>query len=112
MDGYVLTDTLTPRQLSELMGLDYEIVEALYSLYAMENNQYGQLINGLDEYSVPMFDMFLFLKDKLDENNISLEGGEMDVGDMLGQLETARQQMKNDRYSRMVIYLNLPEESK
>ena len=111
MDGYVLTDTLTPRQLSELMGLDYEIVEALYSLYAMENNQYGQLINGLDEYSVPMFDMFLFLKDKLDENNISLEGGEMDVGDMLGQLETARQQMKNDRYSRMVIYLNLPEES-
>ena len=35
----------------------------------------------------------------------------MDVGDMLGQLETARQQMKNERYSRMVIYLNLPEES-
>lgn len=112
MDGYLLTDALNPRELSELMGLDYEIVEALYSLYAAENTQYGQLISGINEYSVPLFDMFIFLKDKLEENNISLDGGEMaDVGDLFGQLETAEKQMKNDRYSRMVVYLNLPEES-
>ena len=74
MDGYLLTDALNPRQLSELMGLDYEIVEALYSLYSVEHTQYGQLISGIDEYKVPLFDMFIFLRDKLDENNIVLEG--------------------------------------
>jgi len=112
MDGYLLTDALNPRQLSELMGMDYEIVEALYSLYAVENDQYGQLINGLEEYHVPLFDMFIFLKDTLEENNISLDGGDMAMaGDMLSQLDTARSQMKNGDYSRMVIYLNLPEES-
>jgi predicted RND superfamily exporter protein len=30
---------------------------------------------------------------------------------MLGQLETARQQLQSEHYSRMVVYLNLPEES-
>ena len=112
MEGRMLTDALNPRQLSELMGLDYEIVEALYSLYAVENSQYGQLIGGLEEYKVPLFDMFIFLKDMLEKGNIDLDmGGEMDIGSMLSQLDTARQQMKNDNYSRMVIYLNLPEES-
>ena len=111
MDGYHLTDALNPRQLSELMGLDYEIVEALYSLYSVEHTQYGQLISGVDEYKVPLFDMFIFLKDKLDENNIVLEGDMAQAVELFAQLETAEKQMKNENYSRMVVYLNLPEES-
>jgi len=59
-----------------------------------------------------MFDMFIFLKDELEARNISLSGDGMEeMGDMLEQLETARQQMRTEKYSRMVIYLNLPEES-
>jgi len=112
MDGYMLTDALTPRQLSEMIGMDIEVVELLYSAYAVEQNQYGDLLGGIDEYAVPMFDMFLFLKDEMEARNISLEGeGMEDMGSMLGQLETARQQMRTEKYSRMVIYLNLPEES-
>ena len=112
MDGYMLTDALTPRQLSEMIGLDYEVCELLYSAYAVEQNRYGDLLSGIDEYAVPMFDMFLFLKDEMEARNISLEGeGMEDMGSMLGQLETARQQMRTEKYSRMVIYLNLPEES-
>ena len=112
MDGYMLTDALTPRQLSEMIGMDYEVVELLYSAYAVDRNQYGDLLGGIDEYAVPMFDMFLFLKDEMEARNITLEGDGMEeMGSMLGQLETARQQMRTEKYSRMVIYLNLPEES-
>ena len=111
MEGYKLTDRLTPRQLSELIGLDYEVVQVLYTGYAMEHDQYGEILNGLEEYDVALFDMFLFLKDQMDEYNISLNGGDAaDMTDMLAQLDTARAQLQNDRYSRMVVYLNLPEE--
>lgn len=33
------------------------------------------------------------------------------IGDMLDQLEMARTQMQSENYTRMVVYLNLPEES-
>ncbi len=112
LDGYTLTAALTPRQFSELVGLDYEVAQLLYSAYAAEEDQYGAILNGLDEYTVPLFDLFLFLKDTMEENNIAIDGGDgMDVGEMLGMLDTARTQMRTDKYSRMVVYLNLPEES-
>ena len=112
MDGYTLTDALNPRELSELIGLDYEVAQALYSVYAAEQTQYGQLISGIDEYEIPLFDLFLFLKDQLDTYNIVLEDEGMgSLTEMFDQLETAQAQMQSDRYSRMVVYLNLPEES-
>ena len=112
MDGYMLADALTPRQLSELVGLDYEVVQALYSLYAMEQNEYGEILNGLDEYKIPLFDMFLYLKTQLETHNIVLESEEQETLDELFlQLEKAQLQLQNDNYSRMVVYLNLPEES-
>jgi hypothetical protein len=111
MDGYMLTDALTPRQLAELIDMDYEVMQLLYTGYAVANNQYGQLLGGIEEYKVPLFDMFLFLKDEMDARNISLGGdGEMDMTAMLGQLDTARNQLRTDNYSRMVVYLTLPEE--
>ncbi len=109
MDGYMLTDALTPRQLAELIGLDNEITEVLYTAYAAQENQYGKIINGIDEYKVPLFDMFIFLKDQMETNNIELEGME-DMTDMLGQLDMAKAQMQSENYSRMVVYLNVPEE--
>lgn len=112
IDGYKLTDALTPRQLSELLDIDYEVIQVLYAAYASEHSQYGQIINGLDNYAVPLFDIFLYLKDVLQNNHIQLSGEDMaDLGDMLQQLETAETQLKTDKYSRMVVYLNLPEES-
>lgn len=109
MGGYMLTDALTPRQLSELLGLDYEVTQLLYSYYAIEHNQYGHILSGLDQYGVPLFDMFIFLKDELQSRNISLGDNEMDA--MLGALETAQNLLQSEKYSRMVVYLNLPEES-
>ena len=112
MEGKMLTDALTPREFSELVGLDNEVAEVLYTAYAAEMNQYGQILNGLAEYRVPLFDIFIYLKDLMDENNIVLGGDDQQsIGDLLGQLDTARQQLQSQKYSRMVVYLNLPEES-
>ena len=111
MDGYMLADALSPREFSELIGLDYEVAQLLYSAYAAENNELGEILGGLDEYGVPLFDMFIYLKNQMEENNLLLEGedGEM-INDMFSQLENAEKQLQNDKYSRMVVYLNLPEE--
>ena len=111
MDGYVLTDSLTPRQLSELIGLDYEVTQALYTAYAVSESQYGDMLGGMETYKIPLFDLFMFLKEEMDDLNLSLEG---DMGDslaMLDQLETAQASLRSDDYSRMVVYLNLPMES-
>ena len=111
MDGYMLADALTPREFSELIGLDHEVAQLLYGAYATEKSELGEILGGLDEYSVPLFDMFIYLKKQMEDNNIHLEGeeGEM-VNDMFAQLENAQKQLQNNKYSRMVIYLNLPEE--
>ena len=111
MDGYKLTDSLNPRELSELIGLDYEVVQLLYTAYATEHNQYGHIIAGIDEYAIPLFDMFIYLKDQLKTYNINLPSDDQaSIGDMFSQLEMAQAQLQNDTYSRMVVYLNLPEE--
>ena len=114
MDGYTLTEALNPRQLSELLGMDYEIIQLMYTAYAAEQDQYGSILGGIEEYEIPMFDMFLFLKDQLETMNISLDSagaGDMSVEDMFSMLEMAESQMRTEKYSRMVVYLNLPEES-
>ena len=111
MDGYKLTDKLNPRELSELMGMDNEVVQLLYAAYAADDSQFGAILTGLDEYEIPLFDMFLFLKDQLEELNIDLASGDQAmIGDMLTALDAAKSQLQSDNYSRMVVYLNVPEE--
>jgi len=109
--GHMLTDALTPREFSQLIGLDYEVAQALYGLYALEGSQFGQILDAVEGYRVPLFDMFLFLADQLKSRNITLSGdGLGDMAGMLDQLDMAREQMQSEHYSRMVLYLNLPEE--
>lgn len=112
MDGYTLTDALNPREFSELVGMDYEVIQLLYSIYAAEDAQYGAILSGIEEYEVPLFDMFLFLKDQMQSHNIALSGEDQEmIDELFSQLESAQAQLQNDTYSRMVVYLNLPGES-
>ena len=108
--GYCLGDALTPRQFAELIGLDHEVAQTLYALYAAQYSEYGQILSGLDEYSVPLFDMFMFLKAQLESANISLGGDGAGMDEMFSQLSMAKEQLQSEHYSRMVVYLNLPEE--
>lgn len=111
-DGYMLADAVTPRQLSEIAGIDYEAAEALYVAYAVDNSQYGSVLSGIGDYKVPLFDMFMFLQKEMKDGNITLEGEMQDtLDDLFDQLNWAQVQLQSDKYSRMVAYLTLPEES-
>ena len=111
MDGHTLTDALTPRQFSEMTDLDYELVCLLYTAYAAEEEAYGRIVGGLDNYAVPLMDMFFFAYDKAEEGYVDLdEGQQADLDDLYEQLDNARVQMLGENYTRMLINLNLPEE--
>ena len=73
MDGYTLTDKLTPRQFAELADLDYELAQLIYTGYATENGEYGKLIGGVASYSVPLMDMFLYVCDQVDSGFVTLD---------------------------------------
>ena len=111
MDGHTLTDALTPRQFSEMTDLDYELVCLLYTAYAAEEEAYGRIVGGLDDYAVPLMDMFFFAYDKAEEGYVDLdEEQQADLDDLYEQLDNARVQLLGEHYTRMLINLDLPEE--
>lgn len=111
MDGYMLTDKLTARDFSELLELDYEVAELLYMTYAVNDENYAKIVNGLSTYSVPLIDMIMFLYDEVDEGYVTLDDEMMDtLEDAHTQMQIALDQLQGEEYSRMLIYLNLPEE--
>lgn len=111
MDGYTLTDAMTPRQFSEMTDLDYDLVCLLYTAYAAEGEEYGRIVGGLNDYAVPLMDMFFFAYDKAEEGYVNLdEEQQADLDDLYQQLSDARKQLLGDTYTRMLISLDLPEE--
>ena len=110
MDGYMLTDKLTARQFSELMDMDYEVAELLYAAYAVDDEEYGHLLNPTD-YSIPFIDLMMFLYDEIDKGYVSVDDDVMeDITDAHDKMQIARNQLEGENYSRMLVYLNLPEE--
>ncbi|MCH5343234.1 MAG: MMPL family transporter [Acetatifactor sp.] len=111
MDGYMLTDKLTPRDFSELLELDYEVAQVLYMAYAVNDENYAKIINGLSTYSVPLIDMIMFLYDEVNEGYVTLDEDTMNtLEDAHTQMQIALDQLQGEDYSRMLVYLNLPEE--
>lgn len=111
MDGYVLTDKLTPRQFSELADLDFEVAKILYAAYAVSEENYGEVVNGLDAYGVPLIDMFMFTYDEVQKGYVTLDDELMDtLTELNDTLTDAVLQLRSDNYSRMLVYVNLPEE--
>ncbi len=111
MDGYMLTDKLSARQFSELLELDYEVAELLYMAYAVNDENYAKLVSGVSTYSVPLIDMIMFLYEEVEEGYVTLEDDLMNtLESAYQQMNIAREQLQGEEYSRMLIYLNLPEE--
>ena len=112
MEGYVLTDRLTPREFAELTDLDIQAARLLYSAYAVGQERYGQLVSGVDSLGVPLLDMFLFIHEQMEEGYVTLDGDTARrVEELYSQLTGALSQLKSETYSRLVLQLSLPEES-
>ena len=110
MDGYTLADQLTPRQFAELAGLDYEAAQVVYAAYAAEQEEYGQILGNLDDYEVPLIDMFLFVRDPVDSGIVTLDEEQTDMlNEAYTQMTAAKKQLQGTDYSRMLVYLTLPE---
>lgn len=112
LDGYHLTDKLTPRQFSELIDLDYEVAELVYAAYAVNDEDYAKVVNGLADYQVPLINMFMFVYDEVEEGYVTLEDDLQEtLDDAYRQMNFAKNQLQGENYSRMLVYLTLPEES-
>ena len=110
MDGYTLTDRLTPRQFAELADVDYELAQLVYTAYATENGEYGKLVSGVAGYGVPLIDIFLFVCDYVDQGYVTLSDETRDkLDDAAQQMRNGKLQLQGEDFSRMLIYLNLPE---
>lgn len=111
MDGYMLADKLTARDFAEMMDIDYELAELLYMAYAVDDENYAKIVNGLSTYSVPLIDMFMFLYDEVDQGYVTLDDDLMDdLEDAHTKMQIALDQLQGENYSRALVYLNLPEE--
>ncbi len=110
-DDYVLTDKLTPRQFAELTDLDAEVVQVLYSAYAYNEEQYGPMVTGIDDYGVPLIDMVVFLFNQYQEGYVTLDA---DTDEMLNELydtlHDAQLQLQGENYTRFVVNLDKPVE--
>lgn len=110
MNGYMLADKLMPRQFSELADLDYEMAQVLYAAYATEQGDYGKLMGNISSYKVPLIDMFLFVCEQADAGVVQLSSDQTAMlQDAKTQMESAKAQLQGKDYSRMLLYLTLPE---
>lgn len=110
-DEYVLTDKLSPRQFSELVGIDREVVEVLYMAYAYNQEQYGPVVTGIDDYDVPIIDMFLFLYDQYKEGYVTLDSNlDEKLTTLYDTLHDAQLQLQGSDYSRLVLNISIPVE--
>ncbi|MCR5236201.1 MAG: MMPL family transporter [Lachnospiraceae bacterium] len=111
LDGYLLTDKITARQFSELMDVDYELAELLYTAYAINDENYAKLINGSSSYAIPLIDIIMFLHDEVEEGYVTLEAdAKSELDDAYEEMTIAKNMLQGENYSRMLVYLNLPEE--
>lgn len=112
MEDYTLTDELNPRQFSELMDMDYEICETLYTAYAADQEDYGRIVGGISSYKVSLMDMIGFVHDMVEEGYVTLDDDLWNTLDSAyTQIQNGRKQLESDDYDRILVYLTLPEES-
>ena len=110
--GYTLTEKLSPRQFSELLDIDYEVAELIYAAYAVNDEDYAKAVNGLANYRVPLIDMFMFVYDEVEQGYVTLDDELMEkLNDANRMMTFAKNQLRSDEYSRILVYLSLPEES-
>lgn len=112
MDGYMVTDSLNPRAFAELVDLDIEVARLLYTGYAMDKEEYGQVATNLDNYSVPLIDMFTYLCDQRDNYSIDLpKDTAEELDDLEVELDDGKKQLQSEDWSRIVLELDMPVES-
>lgn len=111
-DGYSVGDKLSPREFAELTDIDIELVRLVYTAYASNEQNYGRIIGGIDDYRIALVDLFDFVYEVMEEGYVTLDDETADALKELNEkLADGKLQLESDDHSRLVLNLNLPEES-
>jgi len=110
--GMSLTDSCTPRSFAELLDVDVEEARLLYQAYGVEHGEFQPLFGSAANYEVPLFEMLLYLFEKIDQGIVSLTEEQAEtVQSLRGSLETAAGQLCGESWDRLVLTLAVePEE--
>lgn len=112
MGGSTLGERLTPRHFAELMDLDIDAAEQLYSAYVQQTGDYAQLSAGLDDATLPLGQMFLFTCDRAREGYVTLDWGrDNELTLLYKQMEAAVRELQGAEHSRLILRLSIPEEN-
>lgn len=112
IDGYCVGDRLTPREFSELTDIDIEMVRLIYSAYAAEQDNFGKIVGGIDSYRIALIDMFEFVYDMAEDGYVSLDNETKEKLDEANEMfADGKKQLGSDAHTRLVMNLNIPEES-
>ena len=112
IDGsHVLTDPFTAQMFSELLDIDIERSAMLFLAYGVEHKEYQAIFQSVDNYEIPLIDLFLFTFDLADHGVIDLSGAMGDSALTLrGELNRGVDQLRGDHWDRLVLTATVPIE--
>ncbi len=103
-DDYILTQKINARELSKMMGLDYDMSCLLFQAYGAEHDEYTAIFSDVNNYTVPIIDLFLYIHEKMDLGIINLDEEETeDLNELYDTLIDAKAQLETDDFSRLVF---------
>ncbi len=103
-DGYTLTQEITPKELSELIGIDYSACKLLYQLYGVKHEQYQSIFSDTSDYRISIMNLFEFVHEQSELGVINLgESSKEKLDEMYQTLADAKAQMQGENYSLMLF---------
>lgn len=102
-DGFTITEKVKPRDLSEFLDMDYELICLLYRAYGIKNEDYTPIFGEIDDFGVALIDMVDFIKEEIDNGVINLDDKQEDFDELYDELQDAKKQLLGTEYSRLVF---------
>ncbi len=103
-DDHMLTEKINARELSKMMGIDYDMCCLLFQAYGAEHDEYSAIFSDVNDYKVPIIDLFLYIHEKMDLGIINLDEEQTDdLNELYDTLTDAQEQLESEDYSRMIF---------
>lgn len=110
-NNHVLTDSVNPRMLADLLGIRIEEATLLFQAYGIKNEQYQSIFGQSENYEVPLINLFLFLFDILDKGVVSPDKDKLDeINQLRGSLEDGVKYLRGKEHNRFVLSADIPAE--
>lgn len=112
INGYQLGQRVNYKEFMKVAEVDETTAQALFAYYAADNHEQDAMSGDLDKYEVPLVDLFLTVHDVAENGAVDLPEKQVEQIDSLyDQLQMAQDQLQGKKYSRIIIYVDLPEQS-